>query len=116
MPINVKRVYDPASRKDGTRFLVDRLWPRGLSKEDAKIKAWFKDASPSTALRTWYSHEPAKWPEFQKRFTKELEVNAPAWEPILEAARKGVVTLLFSSRELERNNAVALKSFLDRRL
>lgn len=116
MSIEVKRVYDPPSARDGTRFLVDGMWPRGLTKAKLKMKAWIKDVAPSKALRTWYSHDPPKWPEFQKRYSKELEQNAPAWQPILEAARQGVVTLLFSSREVEINNAVALKIFLDRRL
>jgi uncharacterized protein YeaO (DUF488 family) len=116
MPIEVKRVYEPVDSKDGARFLVDRLWPRGLTKADLKLDGWMKDVAPSSELRSWYSHDPAKWPEFQKRYTKELLQNEAGWQPILEAAHKGRVTLLFGSKELEINNAVALKHFLDPRL
>lgn len=116
MPIEVKRVYEPAGSKDGARFLVDRLWPRGITKANLKLDGWIKDVAPSSELRSWYSHDPAKWPEFQKRYTKELLKNDTAWQPIAEAARKGRVTLLFGSKEPEINNAVALKHFLDARL
>lgn len=116
MAIHVKRVYEPAAAADGERFLVDRLWPRGISKADLKLEAWLKDAAPSNELRSWYQHEPEKWPEFQRRYRLELEANPAAWKPLLEAARRTTITLLFSSRELERNNAAALKLFLQKKL
>ena len=116
--IQVKRVYEDPSPDDGARFLVDRLWPRGLSKETLALTAWLKDVSPSNDLRRWYNHEPEKWPEFQRRYAAELAAN-PAAQPALETlrahARKGTITLLFSSREEHRNNAVALKSLLEKR-
>ena len=114
--IHIKRVYEAPSDQDGARFLVDRLWPRGVKKSDLAIQAWLKDASPSTELRLWYAHEPAKWNEFRKRYAEELQARPDAWQPIVDAARRGTVTLLYSSREAERNNAVALKEFLEQRL
>ncbi|HEX4350674.1 MAG TPA: DUF488 domain-containing protein [Verrucomicrobiae bacterium] len=111
--IQVKRIYEPPAKSDGTRLLVERLWPRGMKKEDAKLDGWLRDAAPSTALRKWFNHEPAKWEEFQNRYRAELNKNADAWQPILEAARKGRVTLLFSSKDAEHNNVVALKAYLE---
>ena len=111
--IQVKRIYEPAAKSDGARLLVERLWPRGLKKEDAKLDGWLREAAPSTALRKWFNHEPAKWDEFQKRYRDELTKNAETWKPILEAVRKGRVTLLFSSRDGEHNNVVALKAYLE---
>jgi uncharacterized protein YeaO (DUF488 family) len=113
--IFIKRAYDKPSPKDGKRFLVDRLWPRGLTKEALKVEAWLKDAAPSDALRKWYSHDPGKWAEFKKRYTAELQKNLAAWKPLAVAARRGTVTLVFSSRELEKNNAEALREFLQNR-
>jgi len=114
--INVKRVYDPPSRKDGKRILVDRLWPRGLRKEDARIVAWVREVSPSTELRLWYGHDPAKWGEFKTRYFAELRGEQEAVESILSAARRDTVTLLYSSKEERYNNAVALKGYLEARL
>jgi uncharacterized protein YeaO (DUF488 family) len=111
--IRLKRVYDPASKADGYRFLVERLWPRGLKKEDLKIDGWLKDAAPSTELRKWFNHDPAKWREFQRRYFAELKRNAEAWAPIVAAEKKCNVTLLYSSRDAEHNNVVALHSFLE---
>ena len=113
--ILIKRAYDKPSPKDGRRFLVDRLWPRGLTKEALQIEAWLKDAAPSDALRKWYSHDPDKWAEFKRRYTVELRKNQAAWKPLADAARRGTVTLVFSSRELEKNNAAALREFLQKR-
>lgn len=110
--IEIKRAYDKPSRKDGKRFLVDRLWPRGITKEKLNIEAWLKDAAPSDALRKWYSHDTKKWTEFRRRYEKELLKNPQAWQPLLEASRKGPVTLVFGSKELEKNNAAALREFL----
>ena len=114
--LQVKRIYEPPAKSDGTRLLVERLWPRGLKKEDAKLDGWLREVAPSTALRKWFNHEPAKWGEFQKRYRDELDRNAEAWKPILEAARKGRVTLLFSSHDGDHNNVVALKSYLESHL
>lgn len=111
--IRLKRVYEPSARSDGRRFLVERLWPRGLKKAELQMDAWLKDAAPSTELRKWFSHDPAKWSEFQKRYFAELKGNAEAWAPIVEAAKNGPVTLLYSSRDAEHNNVVALKSFVE---
>ena len=111
--LKTKRVYESAETSDGTRFLVDRLWPRGIKKEELKMKAWLKDVAPSPNLRKWFAHDPAKWQEFQQRYRAELEANPGAWKPILEAAKHGDVTLLYSARDTEHNSAVLLKSFLE---
>lgn len=113
--VKLKRVYDPPAMKDGSRFLVERLWPRGVKKTSLRIDAWLKDVGPSTALRKWFSHDPEKWEEFRRRYFAELDGNEPAWMPILKAARSGDVTLLFSSHDTEHNNAVALKQYLGAR-
>ncbi len=110
--LKIKRTYESPSSGDGVRFLVDRLWPRGIKKEDLKMKAWLKEVSPSPDLRKWYSHDVAKWEEFQKRYRAELKSNPDAWQPILEAARQGNVTLLYSAKDTEHNSALVLKEFL----
>lgn len=114
--IRAKRVYDPSEPEDGARFLVDRLWPRGIRKEDLRMEGWVKDVAPSDALRHWFGHDPAKWNEFRQRYTAELEANAEAWRPLLENAQRQTITLLFSAHDPERNNAVVLRSFLEARL
>ena len=114
--IRVKRVYEPPAKSDGARFLAERLWPRGLKKESLKLEAWLREVAPGTALRKWFHHEPAKWREFQRRYRAELDRHPETWRPIVEAARKGTVTLLFSSRNAGCNNVVALKAYLDERL
>ena len=98
--IQVKRAYDPAARGDGTRFLVDRLWPRSVA--------------PSNELRKWFGHDPARWDEFQRRYFAELDAEPEAWQPILKVARRGNVTLLYGARDTEHNNAVALKEYLEK--
>ena len=115
--IKVKRVYDSlhAGSGDGRRFLVDRLWPRGVKKEALQIDGWIKEAAPSNELRKWFSHDPDKWSEFKRRYQTELN-KSDAWRPLLEAARRGNLTLLYSAKDEQYNNAVALKSFLDRHL
>ena len=113
--INLKRAYDPASSTDGTRLLVERLWPRGVAKTSLKVKSWLKDVAPSTELRKWFSHDPAKWDQFRRRYFDELEANPDSWQPILQAARSGTVTLVYSSHDAEHNNAVALQEFLQQR-
>lgn len=114
--IHIKRVYDQATVEDGTRFLIDRLWPRGITKDAIAIQSWLKDASPSNELRHWYHHDLTQWDEFRSRYFAELKANPDAWLPLLEAARRGTVTLLYSSKHTEHNNAVALKEFLSKRL
>lgn len=111
--IQIKRVREPASKNDGKRFLVERLWPRGVKKATLKIDGWIKDGAPSTELRKWFSHDPAKWEEFQRRYEAELRKNPEALKPILEATAEGDVTLLFSSHDAQHNNVVALKAFLE---
>lgn len=114
MRLAVKRVYEEAAPADGKRVLVDRVWPRGLRKEDAAVDVWLKDIAPSTALRKWFGHDPARWEEFQARYGSELDANAEATGTLLELARHGPVTLLFSARDTEHNNARALRSYLER--
>ena len=114
--IKVKRVYDLHQPDDGLRFLVDRLWPRGVKKENLEMTDWLKDVAPSDDLRHWFGHEPARWEEFRSRYEAELEANSDAWRALLELARKQAVTLLFSAHDPEHNNAVALRSFLEKKL
>jgi uncharacterized protein YeaO (DUF488 family) len=115
MSISLKRAYEDPSRSDGCRILVERLWPRGLSKQDAKIDLWPKEAAPSTELRRWFNHEPDKWVEFKRRYFKELQARWESVEPIVEHVRAGRVTFVFASRELRFNNAVALKEYVERK-
>jgi uncharacterized protein YeaO (DUF488 family) len=116
MPIDLKRAYDPPAKSDGRRILVDRIWPRGIAKDDLRIDAWLKDVAPSTGLRKWFGHDPAKWDEFKKRYARELEQRPEALEELLEKAGAGHVTLVFGAKDIEHNNAVALKEILERRL
>ena len=111
----LKRVYDKAAAEDGVRFLVERLWPRGIKKADLRLDAWLKDVAPSAALRRWFSHDPKKWTEFQKRYFSELDSHPEACAPIRTSARHGRVTLVYSSHDTEHNNAVALKEYLSAR-
>ena len=112
--IQVKRAYEPAAKSDGKRFLVDRLWPRGVTKESLRLEAWLKDVAPSDDLRRWFGHQPAKWDEFRRRYFAELDARPEAWQPIFESARRGNVTLLYGARDVEHNNAVALKEYLEK--
>ncbi|HEY3311765.1 MAG TPA: DUF488 domain-containing protein [Anaerolineales bacterium] len=114
--LNIKRVYEQAEAGDGLRFLVERLWPRGIKKERLQMQAWLKDVAPSPALRAWYGHDPLKWDEFQRRYRAELEAAPAAWQVILEQARHADVTLLYSARDTEHNSALLLKIFLEERL
>ncbi|HBO95365.1 MAG: hypothetical protein CMK83_20170 [Pseudomonadales bacterium] len=115
MKIKVKRVYDAAAQGDGTRVLVDRLWPRGLAKDKAHIDAWVKAISPSTELRKWYNHDHDKWPEFKARYFQELKANENLIAEFLADYKDKQVTLLFSSKEARFNNAAALKEYLESR-
>jgi uncharacterized protein YeaO (DUF488 family) len=116
MTIDLKRVYDPPANSDGRRILVDRIWPRGITKADLQIDAWLKDLAPSTELRKWFGHDPAKWDEFRKRYAGELEQRSEAIEELVDKARAGHVTLVFSAKDTQHNNAVALQEQLERRL
>ena len=113
--IKLKRAYDAPSRADGARILVERLWPRGISKATLKVDAWLKDVGPSTALRKWFSHDPRKWKAFRHRYFHELDARREAWQPILSLARQTTVTLVYSSHDTQHNNAVALKEYLRKR-
>jgi uncharacterized protein YeaO (DUF488 family) len=114
--IQLARVYDSERGGAGARFLVERLWPRGIKKTNLKIDGWLKDLAPSTELRKWFSHDPAKWNAFRRRYFAELRAHPEAWQPILEAARRGTAILLYSSHDEEHNNAVALKEFLEQQV
>ena len=115
MDIRIKRAYDDPAAEDGTRILVDRLWPRGLSKEKARIDDWPKEIAPSNELRRWYGHDPEKWEEFRSRYVAELEERPDEVEKLREQVRQGRATFVFSSKEEELNNAVALKEYLESR-
>lgn len=116
MAIDLKRAYDPPARSDGCRILVDRVWPRGIAKHDLQLDAWLKDLAPSTGLRKWFGHDATKWDEFRKRYARELEQRSAALEELVEKAQSGQVTLVFSAKDIQHNNAVVLKEYLERRL
>jgi uncharacterized protein YeaO (DUF488 family) len=113
MSVMLKRVYDPPAKADGERVLVDRLWPRGLTKVKAKVDLWLKDVAPSTELRKWFGHDPEKWTEFKKRYRVELK-NNPALSELLELSRQGDITLVYAAKDQLHNEAVVLKQILDR--
>jgi uncharacterized protein YeaO (DUF488 family) len=110
--ITLKRAYDSVSPTDGRRFLVERLWPRGVSKARLQIDAWLKEIAPSTELRKWFGHDKGKWSEFRRRYFRELDSRPEAWQPVVLAAQQGRVTLVYSSHDTEHNNAVALQQYL----
>ena len=112
--IRLKRVYDKPTKADGRRVLVDRIWPRGLKKNEARIDQWLKEIAPSTALRKWFAHDPGKWREFKKRYSAELNDQREQVEQLARAAEKRTVTLLFGAKDTEHNNAVALKEYIER--
>lgn len=114
--IKVKRVYEPPEPDDGPCFLVDRLWPRGVKREALELNGWLRELAPSDELRRWFGHDPARWEAFQHRYFAELDAKPGVWEPLLEAARQGNVTLLYAARDAEHNNAVALKAYLEEKL
>jgi uncharacterized protein YeaO (DUF488 family) len=116
MTILVKRVYEDPAPGDGQRVLVDRLWPRGVSKERAALDDWLKEVAPSDDLRKWYHQHSGEWEEFVRRYNDELDTRADAVEQLLRRARQGTLTLVYSSKETERNNAVALRDYLERNL
>jgi uncharacterized protein YeaO (DUF488 family) len=110
--IKLKRAYDRASRDDGVRYLVERLWPRGIKKAELKLDGWLKEVAPSPELRKWFGHDPEKWPRFRQRYFTELKAHEQSLEPMRTAARRGPVTLVFSSHDTEHNAAVALRDYL----
>ena len=112
MNILIKRVYEPASDSDGTRILVDRLWPRGISKEKARINHWIKELAPSNELRKWYGHDPDNWDEFKQLYFNELDANPERIQELFQLTQNSNVTFLFSSREPALNNAYALREYL----
>lgn len=114
--IHTKRVYEAAGARDGQRVLVDRVWPRGLKKEQVKADLWLKDVAPSSALRKWFAHDPARWDAFKARYFDELDACTEPVARLLDLAGKGRLTLLFSARDPEHNQAAALRSYLIERL
>jgi uncharacterized protein YeaO (DUF488 family) len=110
--IRIKRTYEPPTRGDGRRILVERLWPRGMKKEALAADAWLKDVAPSTELRKWFDHQVERWQEFQRRYRRELAANPDAWEPILDASRHHTVTLLYSAHDTAHNGALVLRDYL----
>ena len=113
MAIQLKRVYEAPSASDGTRILVDRLWPRGLTKENAHVDLWLKEVAPSTVLRKWFAHDPAKWTEFKTRYKAELKHNSAQFALLKQAVAKGPATLLFGAKDTEHNEAVVLQQLLN---
>lgn len=116
MSIDVERAYGEHAARRGRRFLVDRLWPRGVRKEDLALDGWLKDVAPSDRLRRWFGHDPERWDEFVERYGAELDAHPAAWEPLRDAAERGRVILLFGAKDEEHNNAVALRDYLSRKL
>ncbi len=116
MEIRIKRIYEQPGPDDGMRILVDRLWPRGLSRQAAKVDHWARTVSPSNALRQWYGHDPDKWAEFRKRYAEELDAQGEEVALLLEKIKVGPVTFLYGSVERKRNNALALKLYLEKRV
>ena len=110
--IKIKRIYDTPKPDDGIRILVDRLWPRGLSKEKARVDLWLKEISPTNELRKWYAHDPKKWAEFKKKYFKDLDMKRELVNQIVQKMKEGDVSLLYSSKEEKINNAVALKEYI----
>ncbi|WP_263368756.1 DUF488 domain-containing protein [Edaphobacter bradus] len=114
MKLKIKRVYDEPAEDDGTRILVDRLWPRGLSKEKARVDLWLKDVAPSNELRKWFAHDPAKWTEFKSRYHAELKHNGGPLATLQQAIAGGTVTLLYGAKDQQHNEAVVLQHLLSR--
>lgn len=114
--LQLKRAYEPAAPTDGRRILVDRLWPRGLSKRRIAIDEWMKELAPSAALRQWFAHDPKKWPEFQRRYRQELRSHPDLVRRLASLARRGRVTLVFGARDAEHNDAVVLAGVIRRRM
>lgn len=116
MAIKLKRIYEKPSRGDGYRVLVDRIWPRGISKEAAKIDAWHKEIAPSNDLRKWFGHEPEKWKEFKARYFAELKDRSEAVEELVSIVKKRSVTFVYAAKDEQMNNAAALKEYIEKKL
>ncbi len=114
MFVTIKRVYEEPSESDGTRILVDRLWPRGLTKERAKVDVWLKEIAPSTELRKWFNHDPSKWSEFKKRYQVEISNNAEALSALKTHLSSGKATIVYGAKDEEHNDAVVIKQYLDK--
>jgi uncharacterized protein YeaO (DUF488 family) len=114
--LRLKRVYEPPARSDGRRILVDRLWPRGLSKKDAAVDDWLRDIAPSTELRRWFNHEPEKWPEFERRYRHELRAHADLLRAVTAQATRGTVTLVYGARDEAHNDAIVLARVIRARI
>jgi uncharacterized protein YeaO (DUF488 family) len=114
MTIDIKRIYEPVEEKDGYRVLVDRLWPRGISKKEARIDLWLKEAAPSTNLRKWFNHEPEKWDEFKKQYFAEMDNYRQLLQSFVEDHKNKKITLVYGSRDIEHNQAVVLRNYLER--
>jgi uncharacterized protein YeaO (DUF488 family) len=112
MNIRIKRAYEEPDKEDGTRILVDRLWPRGLTKEKARVDLWLKEVAPSTELRKWFAHDPAKWTEFRTRYLEELKRNKEPLSLLRQEASKGTLTLVYGAKDQEHNEAVILQRLL----
>jgi len=110
--IKIKRVYDPPAPDDGKRILVDRLWPRGVKKEQAHVDEWVKEIAPSTGLRTWFAHDPSRWKEFRDRYIRELRTKQELVRQLRQEAKQGTVTLVFAAKDPDHANAVVLKEVL----
>jgi uncharacterized protein YeaO (DUF488 family) len=110
--VKIKRAYEPSSAQDGTRILIDRLWPRGISKEKAALDRWMKEIAPSTKLRKWFGHDPARWDEFRRRYAEEVRRNADLFDELRGLARRGPITLVYSARDEAHNDAVVLRNLL----
>ncbi len=115
MTIKIKRAYEAPDDGDGKRILVDRLWPRGLTKEKAKLDLWLKEVAPSTELRKWFAHDPARWAEFRRRYLDELKSHSEKIAQLKQEAKRGPVTLIFGARDVEHNEAVILRDLLDKK-
>jgi uncharacterized protein YeaO (DUF488 family) len=116
MSIRLKRAYDPPAKDDGFRVLVDRVWPRGMTRQQLQVEDWLKDVAPSTELRRWFGHDPRRWDEFRKRYGEELAGQGEALERLVARARQGRLTLVFAAKDAQHNNAVVLKEHLEQRL
>ena len=114
MDIALKRAYDPPAKSDGRRVLVDRIWPRGVARDDLRIEAWLKELAPSPGLRKWFGHDPDKWEKFKERYARELDERPEALAQLAEMAKAGRLTLVFGARDTEHNSAVALREYLER--
>ena len=112
--VQIKRVYDPSSRRDGVRILVERLWPRGITKQRASLDLWMKEVAPSPELRRWFNHDPVRWIQFKRRYWKELQDHPEAVEALKSRGREETVTLVYAARDEQHNGALALKEFLER--